>query len=406
MALGDILIVGDSTDRVYRYSDGSWDSGIAVPSGETDPHGVTVDPANGDILIVGASTDRVYRYSNGSWDSGIAVPSAVINPVGITTDPDNGDVVVLGFSTGRFYRYSNGSWDSGIAVPSGETFPLGITIDPDNGDVLIVGAATGRFYRYSNGSWDSGIAVPSGESVPQGITVDPDNGDVLIIGDNNDRVYRYSDGSWDSGIAVPSGESVPQGITVDGYAPAPLVPDAPATPTVSDIQRFQATVNWVAPDSNGFDITSYDLESRKVIDSFWTEISDLTSTSYTLTGLDADDDYQARVRATNSEGDSDWSDHGQFTTLAQPTARIQAAISTGAPTVVATVRTTPAARASPSLHFLRCSNRCGASAHNVAGYDRQYHRTNGRAGTDAHYGWAIQPPLLAARGCRWFRICG
>ena len=41
------------------------------------------------------------------------------------------------------------------------------------------------------------------------------------------------------------------------------VPDAPAAPTTSGIERFQATINWVEPDDNGADITSYDLQWRQ-----------------------------------------------------------------------------------------------------------------------------------------------
>ena len=43
---------------------GQWDDGIAVPSGATNPEGVTVK-ANGDIVIVDGITDRVYTRSSG-----------------------------------------------------------------------------------------------------------------------------------------------------------------------------------------------------------------------------------------------------------------------------------------------------------------------------------------------------
>ena len=42
-----------------------WDAGIAAPSGEGSPTGVAVK-ANGDIVLVGEDTDRVYVYSGGS----------------------------------------------------------------------------------------------------------------------------------------------------------------------------------------------------------------------------------------------------------------------------------------------------------------------------------------------------
>ena len=91
-------------------------------------------------------------------------------------------------------------------------------------------------------------------------------------------------------------------------------PDAPAVPTVSGIQRFQVTISWIEPDDNNADISSYDLEWRQGSTGSWTEVSNITSTSHTLTGLDHDTAYQVRVRATNSEGDSDYSTAVSFTT--------------------------------------------------------------------------------------------
>ena len=93
--------MGNSTDRVYTYSNGSWDAGIAVPSGEGSPQGVAVK-ANGDIVIAGRITDKIYTYSNGSWDAGIAVPSGETLPQGVAVKA-NGDIVLVGNSTDRVY---------------------------------------------------------------------------------------------------------------------------------------------------------------------------------------------------------------------------------------------------------------------------------------------------------------
>ena len=219
MAYGDILIVGSITDKIYRYSNGSWDSGFATPSTEGAVRGITVDPTTGDILIVGTQTDKVYKYSNGSWDSGFAVPSAEDLSFGIAIDHTTGDILLAGGRLRRIHRYSNGSWDSGFLIPPGETTPFGLTVDLVNGDILIVGSSTDKVYRYSNGSWDSGFLIPSGETFAEGIAIDSVSGDILIVGLNTDKVYRYSNGSWDSGFAVPSKETSPQGIAFDSYNP-------------------------------------------------------------------------------------------------------------------------------------------------------------------------------------------
>ena len=203
---GDLVWV--SGDQVFS----SWDSGISIPSGESQAGGVAVK-GNGDIVIVGETTDKVYTYSNGSWDSGISIPSGESRPSGVAVK-GNGDIVIVGNARDRVYTYSNGSWDNGFAIPSGESNPSGVAVK-GNGDIVIVGATTDRVYTYSNGSWDSGIAVPSGETFPNGVAV-KGNGDIVIVGATTDKVYTYSNGSWDSGIAVPSGESQAGGVAVKG----------------------------------------------------------------------------------------------------------------------------------------------------------------------------------------------
>ena len=95
-------------------------------------------------------------------------------------------------------------------------------------------------------------------------------------------------------------------------------PEAPTEPTITDLQRFQATVNWVEPEDNNDPITRYDLEWREGSTGSWTEVSDLTGISHILTILDANTVYQARVRATNSEGNSAYSTAVSFTTTASP----------------------------------------------------------------------------------------
>ena len=169
---------------VNSIGESEWsDSGINATN-------VVVDSSNNDILIVGFATSSVYRYSNGSWDSGFAIPLNEDFPLGLTVDPTNGDILIVGADNDRVYRYSNGSWDSGFAIPSNEGISTGIAID-SNGDILIVGGSTGRIFRYSNGSWDGGFAIPSNEHDPLGMAVDPTNGDILIVGGSTGRVYRY-----------------------------------------------------------------------------------------------------------------------------------------------------------------------------------------------------------------------
>ena len=104
--------------------------------------------------------------------------------------------------------------------------------------------------------------------------------------------------------------------------PAPAVPTQPGAPTLTP-GNTQLTVSWTEPATNGAAITDYDVRYRPVTDpaSAWTEWNDTdTSTTIgaTITGLDNGTRYDVQVRATNSVGDSDWSDATRATPAAVP----------------------------------------------------------------------------------------
>ena len=98
--------------------------------------------------------------------------------------------------------------------------------------------------------------------------------------------------------------------------PATSAPAVPAEPTITGLQRAQATVNWIPPDGGGLIIDHYDLQWREGTTGPWTTIGGLGGLSRTLTGLDFNTTYQAQVQANNSEGDSGYSSPVTFTTLA------------------------------------------------------------------------------------------
>ena len=76
----------------------------------------------------------------------------------------------------------------------------------------------------------------------------------------------------------------------------------PPRPTFTNVTHNRATGNWIEPDDNGADITSYDLQFRQGTTGSYTTISGQTGLTYSLSGLMPSTIYQLRVRATNSEG--------------------------------------------------------------------------------------------------------
>ena len=104
-------------------------------------------------------------------------------------------------------------------------------------------------------------------------------------------------------------------------------PGIPATPTVSATAGSTTSldVTWTAPTNTGPAIASYDLQYRAgTSGNFTNGPQNVTGTSAAIGSLAADTSYEVQVRATNAEGDGDWSVAG--------TGRTTATSAPGAPT--------------------------------------------------------------------------
>ena len=114
-------------------------------------------------------------------------------------------------------------------------------------------------------------------------------------------------------------------------------PSAPATPMVSAVSgsTTSLSVSWAAPANAGKPaIASYDVQYRVGSSGTWSDGPvDVAGTSTTIASLVADTLYEARVRASNAEGDSGWSD--------PPGSGRTNAPSTSAPGAPGNLRTTP-----------------------------------------------------------------
>jgi hypothetical protein len=84
----------------------------------------------------------------------------------------------------------------------------------------------------------------------------------------------------------------------------PLQPNAPTVVNTNAIQRLD--VSWTAPNNGGFAITGYTLE-RRLGSGAWSIVYTGTATSFNDPGLSTASSYQYRVFATNSLGNSSFS---------------------------------------------------------------------------------------------------
>ena len=119
-------------------------------------------------------------------------------------------------------------------------------------------------------------------------------------------------------------------ITVTDVDEAPGRPLAPTVAAVTGLPD-RLIVEWLAPTNTGPEIDTYDLRYQKTTESIWTdgpqdELPYATGGNVGITGLDAGTAYRVQVRATNAEGDGEWSPSGTGTTsaAATPTVSISA----------------------------------------------------------------------------------
>ena len=116
-------------------------------------------------------------------------------------------------------------------------------------------------------------------------------------------------------VASDAAESVNHALTVS-VTDVDEPPAAPAAPTLSSRALTSLTVAWTAPTNAGRPaIDDYDVQYRAGSSGPYSSgPEDVSGTSGEITGLSPGTVYEVQVRATNDEGDGDWSD-----TLTVPT---------------------------------------------------------------------------------------
>ena len=128
-------------------------------------------------------------------------------------------------------------------------------------------------------------------------------------------------------------------VTVTDVDEPPLTPDAP---TVVPASPTSLTVTWSdKTDVNRPAATTYDYQYSVKDQDTWTEVTDYTATSVTITGLTKETDYEVQVKARSDEGDSEWSASGEGRTPEMPVVTLvldpNSIAEDGASTVTATV---------------------------------------------------------------------
>ena len=131
-----------------------------------------------------------------------------------------------------------------------------------------------------------------------------DNGTIEDAGSNlNETITGLINGTEYS-IDVRAVNAIGPSAWSNATGTPKTIPDPPA-PTAT-AGTGQITVTWTAPSDGGATITRYDLRHRATETTNWTEINNVTSPT-NIPSLTNGTEYEVQLRATNIEGDSNWS---------------------------------------------------------------------------------------------------
>ena len=175
-------------------------------------------------------------------------------------------------------------------------------------------------------------------------------------------------------------------------------PGRPAAPSVSATAGSTTSldVTWTAPTNTGPAIASYDLQYRAgTSGNFTNGPQNVTGTSAAIGSLAADTSYEVQVRATNAEGDGDWSvaGTGRTTATSAPGAPTGLSATASGTTAINLSWTAPASTGGSAITGYKIE----VSPNGTSGWTDQVADTNSTATTYAHTG-------LAAGDTRHYRV--
>ena len=175
-------------------------------------------------------------------------------------------------------------------------------------------------------------------------------------------------------------------------------PGRPAAPTVSATAGSTTSldVTWTAPTNTGPAIASYDLQYRAgTSGNFTNGPQNVTGTSAAIGSLAADTSYEVQVRATNAEGDGDWSvaGTGRTTATSAPGAPTGLSATASGTTAINLSWTAPGSTGGSAITGYKIE----VSPNGTSGWTDQVANTNSTATTYAHTG-------LAAGDTRHYRV--
>ena len=301
----------------------TWTSRRQRPRWQTSPAAHTLSvtwsaPANTGRPAIVSYDLRYRRGASGSWTDG-------------PQDHTGTTAVITGLDADTSYevqvRATNDEGD-GEWSPSS----IGTTVDiPNNAPTFSESSATPRaIIENSAAGTTIGAPVTATDADGDTLTYSLEGPDAasFYIDPSSGQIRTRADVTYDHETKQSYSVTVRADDGNGGTATAAItiavtdVDEPPAAPAVADIagDAHTLSVTWSAPANTGQPaIVSYDLRYRRGASGSWTDgPQDQTGTTAVITGLDADASYEVQVRATNDEGDGEWSSSSTGTTVDIP----------------------------------------------------------------------------------------
>lgn len=87
---------------------------------------------------------------------------------------------------------------------------------------------------------------------------------------------------------------------------ATVIGEAPSKPEVKDVDSNHWIISWEGSNSNGAEMVHYELELKDISGDVWLPVYKGTQTSWSISGITEEREYQFKVRARTRFGESTW----------------------------------------------------------------------------------------------------
>ena len=338
-----LLTLDGSGDELWQTTDLSAATSTTLvgvlPAGITDPTGAAWH--SDQLIVADKSGNELWRVSTTSPGGGgttLLGNLLVTSPEGLMSSLTAPTYTYAWTTTGGTLSSSSGagvSWTAPADVSGDQSYTITVTVTATTGGMAReTRSITVRDDDIPPGAPASMLATPSGDDGLFVQIASPTSGGVAASYEVRYRVccsgdWSYQERAFRSWIITGlerGREYELQARAENAHGASPYTspsirattratrPDTPAAPTVTSVSDTRLAAAWVAPFARGARISSYDLRFRQQGQMDWQPVDDVAGTSHVITGLSVGTTYDVQVRATNSEGDSEWSATGQGTT--------------------------------------------------------------------------------------------